>query len=113
VRAEIEGGAGGDVGKEKVGMAKRYDRYRKEYTSRQVSPLLLYKRVSGLIHELFALYLTHGQSAWFQERYSHDPHFQALRKRINREGRVPTAEKYVAELKEGKWDDTSFDDGRE
>jgi hypothetical protein len=37
VRSELESGAGGDTGKEKVGMAKRYDRYRKEYTSRQVS----------------------------------------------------------------------------
>jgi hypothetical protein len=37
VRAELEAGAGPEVGKEKVGMAKRYDRYRKEYTSRQVS----------------------------------------------------------------------------
>lgn len=37
VRSELENGAGGETGKEKVGMAKRYDRYRKEYTSRQVS----------------------------------------------------------------------------
>jgi len=36
VRSELESGAGGETGKEKVGMAKRYDRYRKEYTSRQV-----------------------------------------------------------------------------
>lgn len=50
VRAEIEGGAGGDVGKEKVGMAKRYDRYRKEYTSRQVClSVVRYSRPSRLI----------------------------------------------------------------
>lgn len=40
VRSELESGAGGDTGKEKVGMAKRYDRYRKEYTSRQVGFLI-------------------------------------------------------------------------
>ena len=33
VRAEAEGGT---LGKEKIGMGKRYERYRREYTSRQV-----------------------------------------------------------------------------
>lgn len=36
VRAEVESG-NEVVGKEKVGMGKRYDRYRKEYQGRQVS----------------------------------------------------------------------------
>lgn len=59
------------------------------------------------------MYLTHGQSAWFQEKYSAEPRFQALRKRVNREGRVPTVEKYVAELREGKWDEVTFEDNGE
>lgn len=37
VKAEIDAGTAPDGGREKVGMAKRYDRYRKEYLSRQVS----------------------------------------------------------------------------
>ena len=37
VKAEVE--HGGPAGKEKVGMGRRYERYRKEYTSRQVSAL--------------------------------------------------------------------------
>lgn len=36
VKAELESGNEA-AGKEKVGMGKRYDRYRKEYTGRQVS----------------------------------------------------------------------------
>ena len=36
VREAIEAGQGDGLGKERVGMGKRYERYRKEYTSRQV-----------------------------------------------------------------------------
>lgn len=32
---------------------------------------------------------------------------------MSREGRVPTVEKYISELKDGKWDDVSFEDSRE
>ncbi|WWC57754.1 uncharacterized protein I303_100289 [Kwoniella dejecticola CBS 10117] len=79
--------------KEKVGMAKRYERYRKEFTSRQ----------------LYALFLTHKDSIWFQERYSHLPEFVSFRRRLNRQGRVPLAEKHLEELRSGVWDTVDFD----
>jgi hypothetical protein len=55
------------------------------------------------------LFLAHGQSAWFQERYSHEPQYIAMRKRLCRQGRVPTVETYIAEVREGKWDDVGYD----
>ncbi|WWC97408.1 hypothetical protein V866_004287 [Kwoniella sp. B9012] len=79
--------------KEKVGMAKRYERYRKEFHSRQ----------------LYALFLTHKDSIWFQERYSHLPEFVSFRRRLNRQGRVPLAEKHLEELRSGVWDTVEFD----
>jgi hypothetical protein len=39
--AAAEGGAAAGNAKEKLGMGKRYERYRKEYTSRQVSQILV------------------------------------------------------------------------
>ncbi|BEJ09479.1 hypothetical protein CcaverHIS641_0603940 [Cutaneotrichosporon cavernicola] len=78
---------------EKHGMAKRYERYKKEYYSRQ----------------LFALYLTHRDDAWFQERYGQTEEAAALRRRVNRQGRVPGVEQYIAELRDGKWDDANYD----
>ena len=74
-------------------MGKRYERYRKEYTSRQ----------------LYALYLTHRESPWFLERYSQDPEYVAQRRRINRQGRVATSEKYLEALRSGEYDTVSFD----
>ena len=85
--------AGVPIGKEKIGMSKRYERYMKEYTSRQ----------------LYALYLTHRESAWFLERYSQDEAFVSLRRRVNRQGRVPTAEKYLDALRAGEYDNVDFD----
>nr|XP_019048353.1 hypothetical protein I302_02124 [Kwoniella bestiolae CBS 10118]OCF27283.1 hypothetical protein I302_02124 [Kwoniella bestiolae CBS 10118] len=79
--------------KEKVGMAKRYERYRKEFHSRQ----------------LYALFLTHKDSIWFQERYSHLPEFVSFRRRLNRQGRVPLAEKHLEEMRSGVWDTVEFD----
>ncbi|OCF43077.1 hypothetical protein I317_03046 [Kwoniella heveanensis CBS 569] len=79
--------------KEKVGMAKRYERYRKEFHSRQ----------------LYALFLTHKDSIWFQERYSNTPEYIAFRRRLNRQGRVPLAEKHMEELRSGAWDTVDFD----
>ncbi|ORX34935.1 hypothetical protein BD324DRAFT_633296 [Kockovaella imperatae] len=91
VRRAVESAEG--LGKEKKGMAKRYERYRKEYTSRQ----------------LYALYLTHRESPWFVERYSPDQIYATQRRRVNRQGRVPTAEKYLDALKAGEYDSVNFD----
>jgi hypothetical protein len=55
------------------------------------------------------MYLTHGQSAWFRERYSTEPRYATMRKRLHRQGRVPTVEKYIAEVREGKWDEVCYD----
>lgn len=60
-------------------------------------------------HQLFALYLSHRASPWFQERYSHLPEFVALRRRVNRQGRVPTVEKYLDGLRAGEHDAVSFE----
>ncbi|WWD22896.1 hypothetical protein CI109_107391 [Kwoniella shandongensis] len=93
-RELIESGTATEAqAKEKVGMARRYERYRKEFTSRQ----------------LYALFLTHRDSAWFKERYSDSPEFAALRRRLNRQGRVPTANRYAEELRAGDWDSADFD----
>ncbi|RXK40727.1 hypothetical protein M231_01979 [Tremella mesenterica] len=83
----------GTVLREKVGMAKRYERYRKEYHSRQ----------------LYALFLTHRDSPWFKEKYSNDREYVALRKRWSKEGRTLTSIVYAAKLKNGEMDDVSFD----
>ena len=32
-----------------------------------------------------------------------------MRKRLCRQGRVPTVETYIAEVREGKWDDVGYD----
>lgn len=79
--------------KEKVGMAKRYERYRKEFTSRQ----------------LYALFLTHRDSAWFKEKYLHFPEYVALRRRLNRQGRIPQVAQYISELRSGAHDHVSYD----
>lgn len=79
--------------KEKVGMAKRYERYRKEFTSRQ----------------LYALFLTHRDSAWFKEKYLHFPEYIALRRRLNRQGRIPQVTQYISELRSGARDQVSYD----
>ncbi|OXG51481.1 arsenite-resistant protein ASR2 [Cryptococcus neoformans] len=79
--------------KEKVGMAKRYERYRKEFTSRQ----------------LYALFLTHRDSAWFKEKYLHFPEYAALRRRLNRQGRIPQVGQYISELRSGAHDQVSYD----
>ncbi|WVQ91952.1 hypothetical protein IAS59_005760 [Cryptococcus gattii] len=79
--------------KEKVGMAKRYERYRKEFTSRQ----------------LYALFLTHRDSAWFKEKYLHFPEYIALRRRLNRQGRIPQVTQYISELRSGAHDQVSYD----
>ncbi|WWC85480.1 uncharacterized protein L201_000344 [Kwoniella dendrophila CBS 6074] len=93
-RELIESGdANASEAKEKVGMAKRYERYRREFTSRQ----------------LYALFLTHKDSIWFQERYSHLPEFVAFRRRLNRQGRVPLAEKHLEDLRSGVFDTVEFD----
>ncbi|KAK8844554.1 hypothetical protein IAR55_006401 [Kwoniella newhampshirensis] len=93
-REMIESGTATEAqAKEKVGMAKRYERYRKEFTSRQ----------------LYALFLTHRDSAWFKERYSDATEYADLRHRLNRQGRVPAAEKYMEELRAGAWDTVDFD----
>ncbi|WRT63364.1 uncharacterized protein IL334_000269 [Kwoniella shivajii] len=93
-RELIESGTATEAeAKEKVGMAKRYERYRKEFLSRQ----------------LYALFLTHKDSIWFQERYSHLPEFVSFRRRLNRQGRVPLAEKHLDELRSGVWDTVEFD----
>lgn len=89
-------------------MAKRYERYRKEYTSRQVSKQLL-SLSSVADTQLYALYLAHRESPWFLERYSIDPSFIAQRRRVNRQGRVPTTEKYLDALRAGDYNRTSFD----
>jgi hypothetical protein len=86
-------GEGGDISKERVGIGKRYERYRREYTSRQ----------------LFALYLQHRDSKWFEERYSVSPEAVALRRRVNRQGRVMTVEKYLDALKRGEYDAVNYD----
>ncbi|ODO03301.1 hypothetical protein I350_06151 [Cryptococcus amylolentus CBS 6273] len=83
----------GEEGKEKVGMAKRYERYRREFTSRQ----------------LYALFLTHRDSVWFKEKYLHYPEHTALRRRVNRQGRVPLVEAYITALRSGARDDVSYD----
>ncbi|KAK4686837.1 hypothetical protein P7C73_g3283, partial [Tremellales sp. Uapishka_1] len=80
-------------GRERVGMGKRYERYKKEFISRQ----------------LFALYLTHRSSAWFTERYSPAPQCVDLRKRLNRQGRIPRVEDYIAGLRNGDFDAVSYD----
>jgi hypothetical protein len=81
--------------KERVGMSRRYERYRKEFSSRQ----------------LYSLYLSHRDSAWFRERYGVGQEEVELRKRTNRAGRVPAVEEYVEGLRGGKWDAVSYDDG--
>lgn len=80
-------------GKERVGMSKRYERYRKEYSSRQ----------------LFSLYLSHRDSAWFKERYSVEEEWVGLRERVGRRGRGEGVKKYLKELEEGKWDGVGYD----
>ncbi|WVR03221.1 hypothetical protein IAU60_000212 [Kwoniella sp. DSM 27419] len=93
-REMIENGTATEAqAKEKVGMAKRYERYRKEFHSRQ----------------LYALFLTHREAIWFQERYSNTPEYIAFRRRLNRQGRVPLAEKHMEELRSGVWDTVEFD----
>lgn len=59
--------------------------------------------------QLFSLFLSHKQSPWFEERYSADPQYVSLRKRVNRQGRVPTVEKYIDALKSGQYDAVSFE----
>ncbi|ORY30788.1 hypothetical protein BCR39DRAFT_528324 [Naematelia encephala] len=94
VREALENGtADAKMSKERVGMGKRYERYRKEYTSRQ----------------LYAMYLTHRDSEWFKDRYSSEPAAVAQRRRVNRQGRVRTAEKYLDQLRAGEHDTVSFD----
>ncbi|WVQ76941.1 hypothetical protein IAR50_006620 [Cryptococcus sp. DSM 104548] len=83
----------GEEVKEKVGMAKRYERYRREFTSRQ----------------LYALFLTHRDSVWFKERYLHYPEYTALRRRVNRQGRIPLVEKYITSLRSRARDDVNYD----
>lgn len=46
---------------------------------------------------------------WFQERYSALSTFTAQRRRINRQGRVPTAERYLDALRAGEHDEVNFD----
>jgi len=116
-KQELEEGR--TVTKERVGMAKRYERYRKEYTSRQVRPsssLSLNSHGEAESFEgmyadvqLFGLYLTHRDSPWFQERYAITPDFVALRRRVNRQGRVPTVQKYIDQLRAGEHDSASFE----
>lgn len=106
IRSDVESGAlPKSVLVEKHGMAKRYERYKKEYYSRQVSR----RRPASADTQLFALYLTHRDDAWFQERYGQTEEFAALRRRVNRQGRVPAVEQYIAELRDGKWDVANFD----
>lgn len=108
-KAGIDDGLG-DVGKERVGMGKRYERYRKEYTSRQVRRLLgQHRSQPRLTQQLYSLYLMHRTSPWFTERYSHLPEDEAERKRVQRQGRVPTVQAYLGDLKAGKFDSVSFD----
>ncbi|KAL1408935.1 hypothetical protein Q8F55_005749 [Vanrija albida] len=98
IRSDVESGLLPEsVLIEKHGMAKRYERYRKEYTSRQ----------------LFTIYLTHRDESWFKERYSPSSESAALRRRVNRQGRVPAVRQYIDELREGKWDDVNFDESEE
>ena len=59
------------------------------------------------------MFLTHRDSPWFLERYSNDPEYVAQRRRVNRQGRVPTARTYLEDLKAGKHDEMSFDLPRE
>lgn len=59
--------------------------------------------------QLFTIYLTHRDEAWFKERYSPVDEARALRRRVNRQGRVPTVNQYINELRDGKWDDVDFD----
>ncbi|KAL7420146.1 hypothetical protein Q5752_005112 [Cryptotrichosporon argae] len=78
--------------KNKIGMARRFDRYRKEYYSRQ----------------LYSVFLTHRASAWFVERYS--PASAALRRRVNRSGRVPAVVQFISALRAGEYASVSFDE---
>lgn len=59
--------------------------------------------------QLYALYLSHQASPWFQERYSHLSAFVAQRRRLNREGRVPTVQAYITALRAGEYDNVSYD----
>lgn len=75
-------------------MSKRYERYRKEFSSRQ----------------LYSLYLSHRDSAWFREKYGAGQEEAEARKRTNRDGRVPAVQQYVEELRAKKHDAVSYDD---
>ncbi|WVO18178.1 hypothetical protein L204_105881 [Cryptococcus depauperatus] len=79
--------------KEKVGMAKRYERYRKEFLSRQ----------------LYALFLTHKETAWFKEKYSQLQHYPTLRRRVNRQGRIPQVISYISALRADEYNNVTFD----
>jgi len=59
--------------------------------------------------QLYTIYLMHRDESWFKERYSPSEEAAALRRRVNRQGRVPCAQEYIKELREGKWDDVNFD----
>ena len=81
------------LGRERIGMGKRYERYRKEYTSRQ----------------LYSLFLSHRESAWFREKYGVKEEEKARRERLERLGRGSEARGYVRVLKEGGWDGVGYD----
>ena len=59
--------------------------------------------------KLYTLFLTHKEAPWFQERYSTNPAFVAQRRRVNRQGRVPTVDRYIDSLRAGEHDDLSFE----
>lgn len=74
-------------------MGKRYERYRKEYTGRQ----------------LYSLYLSHRDSAWFREKYGNGEKEKEGRERMERLGKGREGRRYVKEVEEGKWDAVGYD----
>ncbi|CED84199.1 arsenite-resistant protein asr2 [Phaffia rhodozyma] len=80
-------------------MQERYETYRKKFLSRQ----------------LYGLFLLKKSECWFVEKYSLEPEMVAMRERVSQEGRIGLVDAFVTELKDGKFDQVSFDqvDGKD
>jgi len=78
-------------GKDKA-MWERYETYKKQFQSRQ----------------LWALYLTHKNEAWFKEKYSMEEADIQARQEQARKGRSRTTGSFLEELENGVWDGVSY-----